>query len=72
MIPPTNHPRADYDDNPWERAHTIPDMDAGPGWLEWIAKALVIGALLAAVFIAGRLSVQAAERQAATCMEGCP
>lgn len=59
-------------DDPWDRAHVIPDFDTGPRWASWIAAAAIIGALLAVGFIAGRMTADAAERQAAICMEGCP
>lgn len=58
-------------DDPWDRAHVIPDFDGGPGWAAWLALALIVAALLAVGFLAGRLTAEAAERQAAVCMEGC-
>lgn len=70
MIPPTNHPRADYaDDDPWQRAHTIPDFDTGPGWRAWVAGAAIILALLGVGFLAGWISHANAMEQ--NCIEGC-
>ena len=37
----------------------------------WLALAMIVAALLAVGFIAGRMTAEAAERQAATCIEGC-
>ncbi|QLQ18647.1 MAG: hypothetical protein HZT43_08230 [Exiguobacterium profundum] len=57
-------------DDPWDRAHVIPDFDGGPGWAAWLALALIVAALLAVGFLAW-LTAEAAGRQAAVCMEGC-
>jgi hypothetical protein len=72
MIRPHRQPPVDYIDDPWDRAHVIPDFDTGPGLATWLALALIIVALLAAGFIAGRMTAAAAERQAEACLEGCP
>ncbi len=72
MIRPT--PRRPLDaspDDPWQRAHEFPDMTPRWRWQDYAAVALLALAVLAAVFLAGRLSAQAAEAQAASCWEGC-
>lgn len=70
----TKHPpRADMAqiDNPWDRAHTIPDFDTGPGWREWAAGAAIILALIGVGFCAGWFAHANAMEQVETCMEGC-
>lgn len=60
------------DDNPWDRAHVIPDLDTGPGWREWAAGALIVLAIALAIFFAGWFAHANAMEQTAICIEGCP
>ena len=72
MIPPTKHHITDYADDPWQRAHTIPDFDRGPGLIAWLAAMLVIVALVAVGALIGWFAHVNAMEQAAICIEGCP
>ena len=57
------------DDDPWDRAHVIPDLDTGLDWRGWAAIAL---ALFLAGGLIGWFAHANAMEQTETCIEGCP
>ena len=57
------------DDDPWESAHVIPDLDTG---LDWRGRAAIALALFLAVGLIGYFAYVNAVEQTKTCMEGCP
>lgn len=66
----TTPPRPDWAaDDPWTRAHTIPEPR--PDWKAWAAGAAIALALIGAGYIAGKLTCHNTIAQAKTCMEGC-
>lgn len=70
MIPPLQHPRADWADDRLRRARPRPEPRRD--WSKLAAGALIALALLGAGALIGHFAHVNAMEQTKTCMEGCP